>query len=1503
MKNFANTHAKLRKSVLSLVVICISVFVQMVPSFVVPTEAAQGVPSVPAQPSEESFPLVPYLEIFVDTSSTLTVEDIQEPDVQAQFRPYLLAESKKPAGAVWFRFTVAERAEGQEEHTLLIDMGDSTAQQPKMFAPVTHPVQKTRKWQEFSPSQRAIFLMPEAEDTQLVCYIRLDSEPSIWFAPFVRTPHNAATSLELLAYPAATVALCMVVLLCLLRAFTERGQWRIWTGLYTGVALFYAINGLPVISQGHIPMEHLLSVLAPGVALILLPHVGRHVMDTPQHSRSFDVQYMLLTLVGAVVALLPLVPGFVWLVRYLALWPALTLLLVPTTIAACMSGLMGARRFLLACLLPPLGVGLALVGLEPAGVSMFPVAALPAFPLWGVALGALILSGTTSPRLYGSDGEVGTSTLEPTVESVVQSDPNLRLVPVEEAQSLESEGVDEMNGTLKKAAADLEEQLRWPVEQLNREVAALEGCALPIAARETINSLSTTARDIANILQAPAHQRMAAPTMGGIEEYVFDLQSLLRQAHDSVSPVADKKNIALSWFMPPHLSQCYKGDALQLLFVLRLLLESSVRSTHRGAVQLAVRRVPESVNPGHLLFTITDTGTGKPPQERSVTALARAWELSASYHGFLGVESNAHGASISFTVNCEVCTSADKETSEQVQEKAMRRPVVIISDNAEDRHRWGFFLEKIDNPVVEVRNCDEAVIFFKENPVALMIFDGRMPTVFIEKAMQTLQHICQEQELLFPECLVVYVQDELDTEFEALFTAMGFTHFLPLPVTRPNLFEQVERVLTLQEQVSEDEEPYEEAVENPQEQSVAFGEATESSVYPEQENNIADETTENVSYEQTEQSAVEAEEEIIDTGMPILDLHATSSDPMPTMHEETAQQATQEWGSEGTEVVQEESVEDSVQYQDEEPTYAEEGPVVPPVLVATTSTGDEEHEHTVQTLAEESANIHKLLEKASRPAPSEDKSNAVYLTSLVDMDSAQEGEQTSLEQDAQRASSEAAQVKSIPKKAKIVARRKKIEEPSAPPVETGASVQEPVQPEPQRTQDVPTRPVVKLVPKSMAERKGAVPFEPSSLSSIGGGGSEWVGEPMPIGSPMPSASAVFTQYNDAAETPTPQPSQVTSPQQGTVTPPVEAEPQAAVEQENTSSAPVAAQTKTVRIRKLSSIKKTAQNVAQTQADPKPEPKLESSVERASISGKIQTAIRPVGERPESDMASDWVGEPMPVKKVSAEPSKSAQTTQALFGDAPLSFTPTQEPADTAPEEIEVVEKLSMDSPSRDVSADERGREELRHLRSYLDKIEDAKPVQKASVFEKLKGKPLTDAAKQDEPQSSSPFEWVGDPQPIAMQEPEKEVPSAKKVVMQATTKKKVVEPKVTSAPKTVATPPSEPVHESRQEEESFTADAVPLSFQEELSPIAILLIDLDRWLQEAKDHLVAGELEGVERAAADMASNAESFGLRTLGRLARTVEAAARAQDVGALRDLLPELEMSVHRNRAALQG
>ena len=98
----------------------------------------------------------------------------------------------------------------------------------------------------------------------------------------------------------------------------------------------------------------------------------------------------------------------------------------------------------------------------------------------------------------------------------------------------------------------------------------------------------------------------------------------------------------MTWYVAPQLSRQYTGDRAALTRTLTELLASSIRATDRGSVQLRAQRLPESNDPGMLLFSITDTGTGTSPDRRDPAALLHAWELAGRLGGLPRADQRAN---------------------------------------------------------------------------------------------------------------------------------------------------------------------------------------------------------------------------------------------------------------------------------------------------------------------------------------------------------------------------------------------------------------------------------------------------------------------------------------------------------------------------------------------------------------------------------------------------------------------------------------------------------------------------------------------------------------------------------------------------------------------------------------------------------------------------------------------------------------------------------------------
>lgn len=734
-------------------------------SFGAPSTAHSGM--IPPVLRAPSVPLLPDLQYFIDVTGTMDVEEAAAPSNSQMFKPLNVKALPRLAGVMWLRFTLAPLPAGGRSQAMLLDMGPDVPADPVLYQPAPSPIADSIEWREILPTHRNVLLLPEPGTEAITCYIRLDGLPGIWFSPTLRTPQDAATNWGSLSGTAALLTLGVVMLLCLLRGLSERGQWRVWTALYVGVALLQGTLGMPAYGTGHITLNQAVAVLAPGLALMLLPHVGRHLMRTRGRSPLLDAQFVLLSLPGAALALLPLLPGFGWSIRFLSLWPACTAIFTLSALGGAIMGLGGARRFLLGCIVPPLFVAAGIMGLDYGYAANL----LASAPLWGTALSALLIAGTGLPRDAGQTGNdrADASGMEPGKGKKRESspaakrgiagldaalvssglndgpinldapldDPNLRLLPPsaggKTAADFSALPVDISDNAAPAPRAPRssrhdaapasvspgmwESLLRPPLDRLMREGAALGHCSLPPAVRQYAENMINAAGDLAKILDNPGETQ--EHTGVGEQRSPFNLQHLVREAHDAVTTAAENAGIGLAWYMPPLLGHMYEGQARALRETLSLLLESAVRATSRGAVHLSVRRVPETADPGHLLFTVSDTGAGIPPRDRSTLALTRAWELAGSNNGYLNVECGPQGTSIAFTLRLKPLENTGESDKDAAQARGPH--IAVVAESAVDRQALAHMIANLGCNSTESRSMREALQCNREAPALMLV--------------------------------------------------------------------------------------------------------------------------------------------------------------------------------------------------------------------------------------------------------------------------------------------------------------------------------------------------------------------------------------------------------------------------------------------------------------------------------------------------------------------------------------------------------------------------------------------------------------------------------------------------------------------------------------------------------------------------------------------------------------------------------------------------------------
>ena len=809
-------------------------------------QTASALPAVSGEPgsalAKEGASVPLQAEWLLDPKGTHTLTDVLSPNAQKEFKPYEPESLPHQAGTIWMRLEVEGKAPA---FPLVLDLNTRIAGQLPGIPQVWLVRPGESNGTPVRPSSDGLYSLPSPLPDQTGIYIRVNGIPAPGFAPMLRNAASLTLVDELGTQP-QLVLLAVLLFLCLLRGVTERREWRMWAALYIAAVWVQAFWGLPTTPAGEVSRWDMPGLLAPGVALLILPHVGRHMLRTRHHAPFIDMQFVLLALFGIALSVAPLIPGYTWTLQFLPLWPLFMLLLLPGTLAACARRLPGAKRFLLICILPPLGMLAlfplsrllpeSLIGLLPHALDGFMTPGVVSLiPLTGLTLSALFAALSPSPKPLPAPnrstrdtktGRAGVAALELGGASKA-SETSFERLP---SLSAEPEGLELANFPNKKpssanvhseparaaeasrptsrtpekrpypqalqaplSAGMVEESLRAPLDALLRAISAVDQSQLSAEARRRTDALGVAGRNLATAIGNMGRGVSLSQDFDRKER--FDLNQLLLETHEAVSSLAESKNLGLSWFTAPYLPRCYEGRRAQLANVLALLVESAVLATDRGMVQIRAQRLPESTDPGHLLFTVSDTGSGMPPLERSTLALVRTWELVGPDGELVSLESGPKGTTISFSMRLTArieqqpipaAPEPDKETLSRLPASSLR--IIVASNVPANRQMLSYYLDELPHEIIEARSAEEAKALYRRTPGALIIFDDDMPEESIADAVADIRIFEGEHNFPLASILALVNSNE---QIDALRRA-GCTHFLKKPITRKDL-----RVLTL----------------------------------------------------------------------------------------------------------------------------------------------------------------------------------------------------------------------------------------------------------------------------------------------------------------------------------------------------------------------------------------------------------------------------------------------------------------------------------------------------------------------------------------------------------------------------------------------------------------------------------------------------------------------------------------------------------------------------------
>jgi PAS domain S-box-containing protein len=230
-----------------------------------------------------------------------------------------------------------------------------------------------------------------------------------------------------------------------------------------------------------------------------------------------------------------------------------------------------------------------------------------------------------------------------------------------------------------------------------------------------------------------------------IQPQPFNLPATIQQTIVLLEPEARRKALRLAARYPAQLPPWYVGDAARIQQILLNFLSNAIKFTTAGEIQTSV----EAVADGNLLFAVTDTGPGIPPEAQKKLfrpfsqvdgsstrrnggaglGLAIARRLAELMGGSVGVISApGHGSTFWLRLPLEIHQPpqpSEKATVPPAAHSAGR--VLLVEDNPVNQKVAAGALRKLGWEADVAANGVIALDLYQKNSYAVVLMDCQMP--------------------------------------------------------------------------------------------------------------------------------------------------------------------------------------------------------------------------------------------------------------------------------------------------------------------------------------------------------------------------------------------------------------------------------------------------------------------------------------------------------------------------------------------------------------------------------------------------------------------------------------------------------------------------------------------------------------------------------------------------------------------------------------------------------